>query len=603
MQDQLKAFLPRVSGYSLAICLTFYASIGASAPNLCRNLFDPLTGRATLQELAGASFLHRRNPEIFRSKSVSAQADWLEKNHGTILKAPDTRIAAWLKFLENGYADRSVHPEIIERVKTSYLHKYVVHAADVPESFFKLQARILREQGHGELHITDEKKAELARTAVNDQKESLLEWLDYFFSADSKMYPMWVKYWAFQGAVKLSKFDPETGTFANRSTSQVGTYPELNREAFAVVVDAVIKMVNKDSLSDIQDSTFLTMLGGANFGKLYGRALHQLRTTKHNLTITSGRWVTYKKGSEPHELVNSLKGMNTGWCTAGESTARHQLEGGDFHVYYSRDSQGQPRIPRLAIRMDNQKIGEVRGIAKDQNMDADIVKTEILEKKLLSFGDEGVAYKKKSHDMKLLTGIEVKSNQGIALSPGELRFLYEIDEPIVGFGYREDPRVAEIIRHRENKHRDIADIFGLAESEVSLNAKEAVRGGIKLHFGNLDLSDLKSPVGLHLPERTTGDLLLWGLTTVKGLDLSKVEIAGTLILYVESASGLTLRDTMTGSLHLPFVKSAGGLKLPSHIGGDLYLQRLEDSEGLIMPTFIGGAVHLESLAGWKEARP
>ena len=37
------------------------------------------------------------------------------------------------------------------------------------------------------------------------------------------------------------------------------------------------------------------------------------------------------------KLVKSLEGKGTGWCTAGIETARWQLQGGDFHVYYTKD--------------------------------------------------------------------------------------------------------------------------------------------------------------------------------------------------------------------------------------------------------------------------
>ena len=61
------------------------------------------------------------------------------------------------------------------------------------------------------------------------------------------------------------------------------------------------------------------------------------------------------------ETFQSLEGKGTGWCTAGHSTAQTQVESGDFYVYYTNDSNGEPTQPRLAIRMDgDNRIGEVR---------------------------------------------------------------------------------------------------------------------------------------------------------------------------------------------------------------------------------------------------
>jgi hypothetical protein len=75
-----------------------------------------------------------------------------------------------------------------------------------------------------------------------------------------------------------------------------------------------------------------------------------------------GQWVKYEQGDNEaaEKLFHSLEGKGTGWCTAGKSTAETQIESGDFYVYYTNDSQGEPTQPRLAIRMDgDNRIGEV----------------------------------------------------------------------------------------------------------------------------------------------------------------------------------------------------------------------------------------------------
>ena len=96
------------------------------------------------------------------------------------------------------------------------------------------------------------------------------------------------------------------------------------------------------------------------------------------------------------------------------------------------------------------KIGEIRGIADNQNMEPEMM--SILEEKLKEFPDRG-EYLKKEHDMKLLTLIDKKVNNNIELTLDELKFLYEIDDQIKGFGYEEDPRIKEIKRKRKKKKR------------------------------------------------------------------------------------------------------------------------------------------------------
>ena len=59
--------------------------------------------------------------------------------------------------------------------------------------------------------------------------------------------------------------------------------------------------------------------------------------------------------------------------------------------------------------------------------------------------------------MKLLTLIDKKVNNNIELTLDELKFLYEIDDQIKGFGYEEDPRIKEI--KRKGKLKEILKVF------------------------------------------------------------------------------------------------------------------------------------------------
>jgi len=84
------------------------------------------------------------------------------------------------------------------------------------------------------------------------------------------------------------------------------------------------------------------------------------------LQETRGKWIKYEKNSDAHELVKTLEGYPLEWCTADYDTARGQLQGGDFYVYYSINESGEAIIPRLAIRMHDDQIAEdPRGIAPD----------------------------------------------------------------------------------------------------------------------------------------------------------------------------------------------------------------------------------------------
>jgi len=70
-------------------------------------------------------------------------------------------------------------------------------------------------------------------------------------------------------------------------------------------------------------------------------------------------------------------------------------------------------------------------------------------------------YNKKSEDMRKLTQIEKKLQNGEEPTIEELRFLYAIDDKIEGFGYLKDPRIEELQKKRNIK-KDLAKIFKLS---------------------------------------------------------------------------------------------------------------------------------------------
>ncbi len=75
--------------------------------------------------------------------------------------------------------------------------------------------------------------------------------------------------------------------------------------------------------------------------------------------------------------------------------------------------------------------------------------------------------------MQLLTKLYNKFQTNQELSCEELKFLYEIDNNIQGFGYEKDPRINEIIKYR-NKRKDLANIFSCSLEEIGI-APESIK--------------------------------------------------------------------------------------------------------------------------------
>lgn len=441
-------------------------------------------------ENPGSQFLN----EVFKlnkSPEVESAVNRAEVRKGErVPQDVDTRIQSYLDRLREILHD--ANPSKREKgrnfLKQMVYGKYIVKPDQIVDYRLQTDQRIARQQGHGNIEITPdirdrayEELAGVIEETIGQQTDSLDAWMDYLLSEDAT-YPDWLKYYAFRNILSLTAYDHQKGEFPKRSTGSVDwttlrEFPELNREALAYVLDEIEKKYQGVTRKE----DIRKLLQGENFAKLYAKAYEQATPANtERLAIIEGRWVKFDQGSDPQQLVDSIQGHGTGWCTAGESTARSQLQGGDFYVYYSLDEQNQPTIPRVAIRMDGDSIGEVRGIADNQNLDPYV--GGIVQEKLAEFPD-GKAYEKKTSDMRWLTTIENRMNAGRNLTKDELIFLYEINGTIEGFGYQRDPRIAEL-RARRDPIEDAPVVLDCDPGEIAWNRHE-VSTHTKAYIGPL----------------------------------------------------------------------------------------------------------------------
>ena len=457
-------------------------------------------------------------------------------------------------------------------LKNFYYDLYIIKPENIPESYFNNQIELARERGYGNITLTDKDKEGMIKQVIDDQKRTLDKWIEYFlYDEESSYYEMWEKYWVFQGLQTLGKYDKETYKFSKRDKTTVYPFPPVERE----YIFTTLKLM-EDFLKDKKtEDEIKNALEAGNFKLLYEYVIKQsmLRGEKQS-SSTAGKWIKYEQGSDYNILRNSLQGYYTGWCTAaGENFAREQLANGDFYVYYTLDNNGEAKVPRIAIRMDGKtNIGEIRGIADKQNMEPEMM--PILEEKLNEFPDREKYYKKE-HDMKLLTLIDKKVNKNIELNLDELKFLYEMDNEIEGFGYEKDPRIQEIINKR-NQKKDYALIYNINENEIALTQEEWKENPkqYKILINDLKLDYVTSSKELILPNIISGSLELKELT---------------------NASGLILPDIVGGSIRLDSLISAKDLKFPKKINKDLDLSCLFDAENIILPEKIGGKLNLSCL--------
>lgn len=405
----------------------------------------------------GSQFLHERSPNLHTTVEVEIVADYLRGSGERIPNEPADKISAYLGFLAHrNYANDGIltgDQGSIDR----QIEAHVIKAEDVPEGYFELQRRIAREQGHGDVQITSEMRHMMTEAVQTDQRAGLGKWVEYLGGEDGG-YPDWFKAYTWESVVKLGNYDKDKQEFSKRGRGTVVPYPELNREALAYVYDVLNKSRVQGEKVDggANNEQLQKHLKSGNFGKLYAHAVMEVTPDSPELRKdTRGSWTKFNQTDDPRtarRLSGSLQGHGTGWCTAGESTASMQLRGGDFYVYYTRDEDGKDTVPRVAIRMEQGEVAEVRGVNAAQELEAEMADITADRLKGLPGGEE---YIRKAEDMKCLTAIEKKTlaDPNAELTSDELRFLYELDHQIEGFGYEEDPRVKEIRTMRGDKDK------------------------------------------------------------------------------------------------------------------------------------------------------
>ena len=450
---------------------------------------------------------------LHKSSEVEKAAERTKQRTGEkVPQNPDARIQNYLDRMERLALDPEKkqerkmfgdepRPRALSLLREMVMNKYVrPHKEKMAEGAARVEERAAREMGI-ETRYGEQELEQRGEIAVEDLEKSLDNWIAYLSDANEP-YPVWFRYYAFRNVLDLGDYDKDKGEFTKRSQGSTRLFPDIDRGALAYVeqiIEAAKDPTMLERLRRAQEATgtprdqLLTKEKAGEFAKLsfakqYVEGIKAAgEITPEMREETRGRWVKYGKGTEPTALWASLQNKGTAWCTKGFATAETQLKGGDFYVYYTLDRQGKPTIPRIAIRMQEEAIGEVRGVAdNNQNLEGNMA--AIAEEKMKDLpGAE--RYKKASADMKTLTTIEKKilrlrgGQAGEGLTKEDLIFLYEINAPIEGFGYQRDPRIAEL-RGQRNPEEDMPIVFECEKNQIAHSIKE-IKENTRAYVGPL----------------------------------------------------------------------------------------------------------------------
>ena len=377
----------------------------------------------------GEKFLDKLYSNLYISKEVTHTK-----------KNSDNRYEAIKKYLDrlnriHINADTESKKRLLEKL---YFDKYIIKKEDISNKFDK-------------------------DDIIDNQKKSLKMWIDYL-SDTTTSYPLWAKYWAFQGMLKMGSYDEAKEIYLKRNKKTVSPFISANPEIIAKSIETIIKLVNSEEITNELEEEITK---NDSFSKIY--TLYE-KKYKKNITINEnddGIWIKYNQGNHEDalKLCKSLENKNTGWCSASESYAVKQVcgpyndtqNGGDFYVYYTKDKNEEYTNPRIAIRLiDKYEIGEVRGILDGQNLEEEMI--PILENKL----NEMTFIKKEDidknikiiKDLKELNEMDKKTEKGIKLSDIEITYLYTKK---YGFGWSIDPKAIKL-KNKRNKKEDIQSI-------------------------------------------------------------------------------------------------------------------------------------------------
>ncbi len=472
----------------------------------------------------------RKNYENLQNIQIVVNS--FNKQEEIKIKAQYGKIIAYIERLENLYLKYKDNNRFRDLMFDLIIRSVVIKEENIEEDYYYNEMKIAIQRGINvdKTNITEEYKKKLAKQVIEDQKSTLRNWYDYLCDASSKdnAYPAWFRFYAFAGATSLGMYDKQKSKFMKRDKTTTAMFPYIDREALALMYDTLNASFNNDVKEEFKE--IQRIVKQHDFNTLYSFIITKIndQRNKNMLDDVTGQWRKYNQestGIEAQRLVNDIKDYGTGWCSAGYETAKNQLRNGDFYVYFINDENNIPKIPKIAIRLrGNNTIEEIRGTEANQNLsDERLIK--IAEEKAKDFVGYD-KYKQATNDMAKLTVIYnkfyrydkirheyMKKEELVEFTEEELRFLYEIDRKIQGFGYNKDPRITDLLKKRNIK-KDLSLALSCNEEKISISSQEALSGKCVYHHGNLYLGNLTSLGPNCLPQTINGYLDLSNLTSL-----------------------------------------------------------------------------------------
>ncbi len=407
----------------------------------------------------------------------------------------------------------------------------VMDFEDIPDSYWKQQEQILRDNGQGR-ELSRSEKEILADDLIEKQRESITSWTNYLGDKNCP-YPLWFKVYAFDGISKMSNaLNLDDANYDRRDHTTALSFPKLNAEILAKVYRQINNFYGVDKedwlKKNSDDEKLVSLVKSANFPKLYAKELVDTKVilkTPERTEDVHGDWFEYKLGDE-EEIASLAEG--TRWCVVDPNVAHNYLTYGQFinpgednnyddddwedddqteypeakFIIFRLEDPNSPGVyasnGSASIRLDpDDMVAEVSGLGEGQAIEDALVPT--VKKKTLSLPG-GEKYLQKFDDKQTLIRLDKKMKKGQDLTKEELSFLYELDRPIATLDTynRRDPRIPELkekynVEYALEKGLDIDKIISsLGPNTLIQNLDSLIKYGADIDniTSNIDSYDI-----------------------------------------------------------------------------------------------------------------
>ena len=414
-------------------------------------------------------------------------------------------------------------------------------------------------------------RGEYIRKFQDAQRNEIRNWVSYLNQSD---YNTSFKYLILDG-VLTNNYDKKRNKYVKRDRKTLRSVTPFNAASLAELYQSDSKEMLKD-YTDIQEKNAIA-----------------LAKSRQVATTTEGEWIKYDGGRDVsnEDIANNaseLAGLvsDTPWCT--KTNAASQLREGDFYVYATRGEDGS-MIPRIAIRMEGERVGEVRGVASEkQDLEPSMnpVAEKFLKENIPNDSGQGwldsIEYNEKAEQ--LLQDINEKGlNRARMVSYFELlpdEKKYTQDYGRNGHIERLEAKIEELVENNELaddlKGKVIMPSIQRYSSRRIANRENL--GNAEFVIGELELkpSDLVGLITSEDRRRLTGDSefkvqYVSGDATVAG-DVTNIKFVGGDLRFFAGGNPISV-EVVGGDVYAREATTLGNLR---KVGGNLSVSNLKD---------------------------